>query len=181
MHVVEREHERPLRGQGLQQRADRTVSTNPLARQHRPRRHAGRPQRREDPGQLRRHVRVQAARPLVALAQVPIERVDDDPERHVVLELRPAGAQHARVTAAGELAQPGQHRRLADARLTDELEEHRAVRKPADGFEQRDLLDRTANQPRGVDTHGQARILDRPTTRRKRTGATELTAGAADV
>ncbi len=117
MQVVEHEHERAVRGDRGEQRADGAVRAVALVR--RPGAAAARVvERRQHLGQLGRQ-RVVPAGPArqVRGHDVGVERVGPDAERDVALELGGCPREHELSPPAGALAQLGQEPRLPDARL----------------------------------------------------------------
>ena len=115
MDVIEHEHERRAGGDALEQLAHGPVGAVALVLQRRTGCGLLARHRREHQLELGAHLaveRAQAAR-LQARDEL-VERVDEDPERQVGLELRRAAAEHdvpARVGVGGEL---GEQARLAD-------------------------------------------------------------------
>src|SRR5215207_3960600 len=86
------------------------------------RRH-GRPESGQDVAQLGAQVVldcVEASR--LEAADVLVERVDEDPERQLVLQLRCAARQHEHAAALGARAELAQEPRLAEPRLPYDLE-----------------------------------------------------------
>ena len=128
MQVVEDQHERLRPRELLQQRADGAVQAVALVA-------AGRPgQRREDVDELgaRGVVEVrQAAR--VEAVQVLVERVDEDAERQVALELGRAAGQDEAALGVGARLELGQQPGLAHPRLAEHLDRD----EPAAGALQR--------------------------------------------
>ena len=124
MHVVEREHHRLALGQPLEQAPHRVVQPVALGALTA----AGLApvlagQRREDRRELGHQALVQRPQERgLQRAQVVVERVDDQPERDVALELGGAALEHqvapVLALAAKLREQPG----FADARLADELQ-----------------------------------------------------------
>jgi hypothetical protein len=126
--VIEHQHERLAARQQLQQRAHGAMAAVALVlRRDLPSRRQRR-QRREDRRQLRPHAILEIIEPpRVQRLEVLVERIDEDPERQVLLQLRRGPRQHqmsSRVRARGEL---GEQARLTDAGLAHQLDRHRAA------------------------------------------------------
>ena len=121
MQVVEQEHQRLGVGERLQELADRAV--HPVAVGLR-RRCAG------AVGERREHLAELVARVVDQLPQAPrlervevvVERVDEDRERQLALELRGAAGEHELPAPVGALGQLREHARLADAGLAHQLQ-----------------------------------------------------------
>ena len=81
-------------------------------------------------------------------AHVLVERVHEEPERHVALELRRAAREHQHAAGVGHAAQLGEQAGLPDARLADQRDrrglrpggaiqrgaQHGQLRAPSDQF-----------------------------------------------
>ena len=121
MEVVEHEHQRPRLRQLLEQRAHRPVTAVALVLECDAALCPERRERREDVRELRPHVFVQDAKTIgTQSAQVFVERVHEDRERQVALELRRRAGKDepsVRVGGAGEF---GEKTGLADPGLPDE-------------------------------------------------------------
>jgi hypothetical protein len=121
--VVDREQERRAAAELLEQRLDRAMGAVALTLERRPELRLG-AQCREDPSQLRELVAPKAHEPGAGVgSEVVIERVDEGRERRVALELgRPPGEDQI-VALVAESEQLLEKRRLADPRLSDQLED----------------------------------------------------------
>ena len=141
--VVEHEHERLPRRELLEQRAHGAVAAVALVLERQPASARERRQRGEDVRELAADVVVEvgeSARP--EPAHVLVERVDEDGEGQVALELGGRAREHevpGRVGAGRDL---GQETRLADARLADEQRRRRAalIEIGQDAVERTELL-----------------------------------------
>ncbi len=116
--VVEHEHERPVRGEQLEQRADRAVHAVALVGEAVARRPLRRRRARQDAAELARQLgaprRVGAQ---LLRGDVGVERVDPDAERQVALELGRRAAEHEVPALLGAFAQLAEQARLADPGL----------------------------------------------------------------
>ena len=123
MEVVQHEDEWPRLCEVLEQRAHRTVTAIALMLERHLARSRERRKRREDLRELRAHVLVQAGQATrIEPPQILVERIHEDRERQVSLELRRGADEDeppARVGATGEL---GEQTGLADPRLPYELD-----------------------------------------------------------
>ena len=123
MDVVEREQQRLAPRQSLEHAPDRVVqpvALGALAPAHRAVGVARK--RREDRGELARHVVVEGAQHgRLERSEVVVQRVDDQPERDVSLELGRAAVQDQIATVLATPAQLREQARLADAGLADDL------------------------------------------------------------
>ena len=118
MQVVERQDERALVGQVLEQAPHRPVHAEPLVGERAGRRRARAAQRRQDGGQLVDQARLAALAQLVLLGgDVGVQRVDPDAEGQLALELGGGAGQHQEAALLGAPAQLAQQLRLADPRL----------------------------------------------------------------
>jgi hypothetical protein len=129
--IVENEDERPEPGEVLEQGAHRPVAAVALVLDRDVVAAREREERGEDVRELRAHVLVETLeRGRVEPADVLVERVDEDGERQVTLELRRgAGEDEApsRVSPTGELHEQAS---LADPGLADELDHARLIEHP---------------------------------------------------
>jgi hypothetical protein len=119
--VVEREQDRPFGGQVLERGPDRLVAPVSLHLQRalEPSRRAG--QRWQQCRELGQAVGVD--RPQRRRFEPPehvVERIDDQPERHVLLQLAAASGDHREALRLGAHSQLRQQPGLADAGLADE-------------------------------------------------------------
>jgi hypothetical protein len=120
MHVVEHEHERCERRERLEQPAHGAVRAVALDLQPRARLPG---KRRQDVRELAEHLVAECGRAArVEAADVVVERVDEDPEGQVVLELRRAARQDEPSARIRQRRQLAQQSRLADPRIADDLE-----------------------------------------------------------
>jgi hypothetical protein len=87
-----------------------------------------RPQRREDMRELRSNLVVEGGEPLrLQAAEVLIERIDEDGERQVVLELRRRPAKNEVPVDLGTSGELPEKTRLADPRFASHLDRARAA------------------------------------------------------
>ena len=123
MQVVEREHDRLVARERLEQPADGTVRAVALVLQPVSGRAAGRLERREHVGELRHRLLVEVRDRLRSEpVDVLVERVDEDPERQLALQLGRAAGEHDVAQRLGALAELAEQARLADPRLAHERE-----------------------------------------------------------
>ncbi len=126
MHVVEREQHRRTAGESLEQASDRVVQLVPLGALATARRAAILPrQRGKDRRKLLKQVLVE--RPEHRRRQrtdVVVERIHDQPERDVLLELGRATVEDQVLACLRAFAYLREQARLPDPRLADDL--HRA-------------------------------------------------------
>ncbi len=121
--VVEDQHQRLGRSEQLEQLAHRAVGAVPLVLQRRPAAVVERAEARKDVRELRASLAVQTLEPpRVEPFGVLVERVDEDPERQIALELRRGAGEHQVAAPVGARGELGEQARLADARLPDELD-----------------------------------------------------------
>ena len=133
--VVQRQHERLGGGELLEQLDHRAVDAVALV-QGRPLRRPGFRQRRQDLAELRAHRRVEPFEPSrVEALDVPVEGVDEDPEREVLLELGRRAFEHEMTARVGPRGELGEQAALADPRRSDHLDR---ARRPA--LERRERL-----------------------------------------
>jgi hypothetical protein len=120
--VVEREHDRGARGEQLQQRAQRVVGAVALGLQRRRSlvREAGQDAAEVGQASLERTQRLPSQR-----VHVVVQRVHEQPERQIALQLGRPTLQDQAIALVGSLAQRGQESRLSDARLAREREHRR--------------------------------------------------------
>ena len=162
--IVEHQHQGIRRPKEAQQRTHRPM--NPitlLARQ---------PRRRQppDPGQRRKRRRElpdapvpeRPPAPRVHRRQVIVERVDEDMERDILLELRRAATKNKTAGGLRALRQRFQQPRLADPRLPDELGETRLAspQRSQDVTERAKLV--LPSDQRGLSRTGRAVRIRRP-------------------
>jgi hypothetical protein len=158
--VVQREDHRRRGGQRVDQESHGAVGAKALARQ-RVGAAGGRVlgKRREDPAELARCVLTEAIHaPRVQGPEVVVQRVDEDVERHVALELGRAAAQSecaARLAAGNALRHEA---RLADAGLARDLDDARATAH--EGVER--TLDRSKLRPAADEHVSTVKRLDVP-------------------
>ena len=128
MDIIEHEHQWPRLGEPLEELTDRAMAAIALVLERDLAAVGERPQRREDVRELRLNLVVEGGEPLrVQAADVLIERIDEDGERQVVLELRRRPAENevpADLGASGELPEKT---RLADPRFARHLDRARAA------------------------------------------------------
>ena len=119
--VVQDQHKRLARGKRLQQVTHRSVRAVALVLD-------GDAATRAEPRKRWEHVRELGARRLVELIQpswveplgVLVERIDEDPERQVALELGRGAGEHELAARFGAIGELGQQPGLADAGLADD-------------------------------------------------------------
>ena len=142
--VVEDQHQRLRRREPLEQLPDRAVGAVALVLERDLARLGVLGERWQDARQLRPHVvldRLEAAR--LEGADVLVERVHEDPEREVDLELRGTPGEDDLAGVVGERGELGDQPRLADSRLSEDRQRRRSrVRQPAHSTVQRvDFID----------------------------------------
>jgi hypothetical protein len=126
--VVEHEHERLRRRELLEQRAHGAVAAIALVLERHLATARERRQRRKDVRELRLDVVLEGGQPIRSEAShVLVERIDEDRERQVALELGGRAREDEVVSGIGANRQLGQEARLADARLADEQDRGRAT------------------------------------------------------
>ncbi len=155
MQVVEHEHER-LRGRELlEQGTHGTVAAIPLVLERRRAVAAERRQRREDVSELRSDVVLARRDELrVDSSQVLVERVDEEREREIALQLGCRAREDEISLGVRPCAELGEEPRLADARLADEQNSDRAlpIELGQDSIQRAELL-RTADEVAGLRAH----------------------------
>jgi hypothetical protein len=167
MQIVEQQYERTVRGEHLQHAADGPMG--PIARISMPRRGAGlgRPGR-QHLGKVGADVvahPVQAVR--AGCPQIFVERVDEQPERQVLLELRGACGQHQHAARVGTRTQLGQQPALADAGLAGQQHDRRPSRgEPAQHLAERVQLGDPADRAATMIRHRQAHLPQQHAARR---------------
>jgi hypothetical protein len=150
VHVVERQQQRRRDGQALEQRAHGGVRAIAVRRDRAP---AGVAERREDLREVGRHVRADPAR--LEPRHVVVERVDEDRERQVLLELGGAPGQHEPAAGVGAGRQLGEQPGLADAGVAGEQQRGRPVaRDPGQRGVDRVQLGRAPDEVTGDLRHG---------------------------
>ena len=124
--VVEQERERLLPAQLLEHGPQRPVVPEALSGRHRHAARAvgGRPGRRQDRGDLGAHRRDPRGAPG---GDVLVERVDDEPERHLALLLGRPARQHDEAGPPGGGGHLVEQRALPDARLAQQPQRARAA------------------------------------------------------
>ena len=139
--VVEDEHERARRGQPREQLAHRAMRPVALVlQQARPVIARGRDRRQHVRDLAERLVAQARQHPRVEARDVLVERVDEDPERQVALELGRAAVQDDAATGGRARVQLRQQPRLADARLALDQQRRRLaalerVEREVDGIQ----------------------------------------------
>jgi hypothetical protein len=124
--VVEDEHERLARCEQLEQFADGTVAAIALVLE--PRRISGREwgQRRKDGRELGAYVRVECVDATwIEAMNVFVERVDEEREGEVTLELRGGAGEDELAARVGTRRELREQTGLADARLSCQLDRQR--------------------------------------------------------
>ena len=121
MDVVEDEHQRLMCSQPLQEPTDRAVAEVALpceldASDSRDARHGGKDPAQGSEDVVTEHGEEGGIEPVHVL----VERVDEDRERHVALELGRRAVEHQVAARIGPRAELGEQSRLADARLADQ-------------------------------------------------------------
>ena len=123
MQIVEDQDERLRRREHLQQLAHGAVRAVALVLERRPAPAVERRQAREDVRELRASLVVEMLEaPWVEAFGVLVERVDEDPERQIPLELRRGPGEDELPARVGALRELGEQAGLADAGLADELD-----------------------------------------------------------
>jgi hypothetical protein len=148
VHVVEAEHERPGGREALEEVAQRAVHAVAV--------HRGRlgAERRERGRERARVAQAQAAdRPLAQLSEPPVERLREQGEGQVGLELGGSALEHGAARRPGARRQEREQARFADPRLA--LKEHDAVRGGERVRDRRPLGSAPDQLPwRRLDSHG---------------------------
>ena len=121
MDVVEHENQRPRLRQLLEQRAHRPMTAVPLVLECDAARCPESGERRKDVRKLRAHVFVQHGQAVGSKpAQILVERVHEDRERQVALELRRRAGQDEAPALVGGMRELGEQTCLANPGLPDE-------------------------------------------------------------
>ena len=121
MEVVEEEHERPPRGEALEELADSPVCAIALVVGRRGPADGRRGQRRQQEAELDAiPVAERPDEPWLQACDVLVERVDEDPVRQIALQLSRAPLQHDHLASLGLRCQLGEKPGLSDAGLTDD-------------------------------------------------------------
>jgi hypothetical protein len=119
VHVVEQQHERLEHGQLLEQPAHRAVGAEALVLE----RPGGGGERWKDVTELAARDVVEPVEPTrLEREHVVVERVDEQPERQLALELGGAPGQHELPALVGARGQLGEQTSLAHARLPEQRE-----------------------------------------------------------